>query len=116
MLMAKLSLFILYMRLFEQDKRTRILTWVGIVSCTMYYIFELVFALVLCSPWPGENHIAPYLSGRCTLMRVYGNGISLLNVVSDIYLVFIPIPVVRRLHMSRGKKIRVCSVFMLGIL
>lgn len=114
--MAKLSLFILYLRLFDQDKRTRILTWIGIVSCTAYYIFELVFTLVLCSPWPGENHTAPYVSGRCTLARVYGNGITLLNVISDIYLVVIPIPVVRHLQMSREKKIRVCSVFMLGIL
>ena len=116
MLMAKLSLFILYLRLFEQDKKTRILAWIGIVFCTMYYIFELVYALVRCSPWPGENHTAPYVSGRCTLMRIYGNGISLLNVISDIYLVVIPIPVVKRLHMSWKKKTRVWSVFMLGIL
>lgn len=48
--------------------------------------------------------------------KTYGYVTSAFNVVSDFYLVVIPIPVVIHLDMSMEKKIRVCSIFMLGIL
>lgn len=114
--MAKLSLFILYLRLFAMSRNTKILSWIGIVVCSIFYTFGLIFPLATCSPWPGESRIVAFASDRCAMEKQYGYVTTAFNVFSDFYLVVIPIPVVRSLNMSRDKKIRVCSIFALGIL
>ncbi|KAF7512410.1 hypothetical protein GJ744_001345 [Endocarpon pusillum] len=48
--------------------------------------------------------------------KTYGYVTTAFNVLSDFYLVILPIPVVLSLHMSAQKKIRVISIFMLGFL
>jgi hypothetical protein len=114
--MAKLSIFILYLRLFGSDTRTRILAWVGIAFCIIFYAFGTIFALAICVPRIGESLLASSLSKKCGLSMVTIYLTSAVNVLSDIYLVVVPIPVVVNLRISMEKKIRICSLFMLGIL
>ncbi len=114
--MAKLSLFILYLRLFGQSKRTKIFTWIGIVICTLYYTVATIYLMTVCSPWHGETRVVAWASSRCARSENLLYVTSAFNVISDFYLVVIPIPVVMHLHMSTEKKIRVCSIFMLGFL
>ena len=116
MLLAKLSLFLLYLRLFRLSQGTRIATWIGIVSCTIYYLFGGVFTLTMCSPWPGETYYVPALGKRCRLVEGYAYSTICFNALSDIYLVIIPLPVILELQFSTKKKIRICCIFMLGIL
>jgi hypothetical protein len=115
-LMAKLSLFILYLRLFGQSNGTRILAWTGIVACTIFYTFGMIFPLATCGPRSGESRLVAFASDRCAMEKTYGYVTTAFNVFSDFYLVLIPIPVVKNLNMSTDKKLRVCSVFMLGFL
>lgn len=56
--MAKLSLFILYLHLFGSNKRTRILAWIGIVSCIIVYTFVPVF--ILDRLYPSIRRDSPY--------------------------------------------------------
>jgi hypothetical protein len=115
-LMAKLSLFILYLRLFERSRLTKILSWAGIVVCSIFYTFGMIFPLVSCGPWPGETRLVGMASERCLRVITFGYIVTAFNILSDIYLVAIPIPVVIHLNMSRARKFRVCFIFMLGIL
>lgn len=114
--MAKLSLFILYLRLFGASRSTKILAWVGIVCCSIFYTFGMIFPLATCGPRRGETRLVAFLSERCEMEKTYGYVTTAFNVISDFYLVIIPIPVVVGLNMSAEKKLRVCSVFMLGFL
>jgi hypothetical protein len=114
--MAKLSLFILYLRLFAVSKSTKILAWIGIVTCSSFHTFGMVFPLATCSPRSGESHLVAFVSERCAIGKTHGYVTAVVNVLSDFYLVIIPIPVVKDLNLSKGKRIRICSVFMLGIL
>jgi hypothetical protein len=56
-----------------------------------------------------------FSTDRCEMEKFNNYMFPVFNVVSDFYVVTIPIPVVIRFHMSKGKKIRVCSVFTLGL-
>jgi hypothetical protein len=114
--MANLLLFILYLRLFGQSNSTRMLVWVGILSCTIFYTLIFVFVLATCSPRQGETPIVADASERCAKLSSQWHSLAAFNLLSDVYLVIIPIPVVMKLQMSTDKKIRVCSVFMTGIL
>ncbi|ERF69952.1 hypothetical protein EPUS_05496 [Endocarpon pusillum Z07020] len=115
-LMAKLSILILYLRLFERNKGTKILTWIGILACSIFYTFGMLFALISCSPWPGETRLVGLASERCVRVIIYGYVTTAFNVLSDFYLVIIPIPAIIKLNMTTEKKIRVSAIFMLGIL
>lgn len=76
----------------------------------------MIFPLVSCGPWPGETRLVGLASTRCVRVITFGYVTTAFNILSDLYLVIIPIPVVIHLNMSKAKKIRVCSMFMLGIL
>jgi hypothetical protein len=56
------------------------------------------------------------MSKKCAPSMVTNYMTSAVSVTSDIYLVVIPIPVVMSLHIPMEKKIRICSLFMLGVL
>jgi hypothetical protein len=114
--MAKLSIFVLYLRLFGSNRRTRIFALVGIVLCIIFYTLGTVFAFATCVPRSGESLLMASMSERCHMSMATVFLTSAVNVVSDIYLVLVPIPLVMNLQMPREKKIRICSVFMLGIL
>ena len=115
-LFAKLSLFILYLRLFSLSRSTRVMSWIGIVACLIFYLFGGIFSLVICSPWHNETRFEALASKRCAMVFRYGYATIAFNAISDFYIMFIPIPVVRKLNMSTTKKIQVLSIFSLGFL
>ena len=113
---AKLSLFLLYLRLFLPNQWTRILIYFGILATLLLYTATTVAFGVLCIPRPGESWVESGFSPRCrsSFVLTYIQGIF--NVVSDLYLLILPIPVVWQLQMPSKKKIGVCAIFMTGIL
>lgn len=84
--------------------------------CAVFYTFGSVFVLIICSPWGGETRLVATVTERCAMIETCGYLVTSFNILSDIYLVVIPIPVVMKLQMSTERKLRVCSIFMLGIL
>jgi hypothetical protein len=113
---AKASLFLLYLRLFSPDRWTRNLIYFGLVTTFVMYLATTVAFGVLCLPRPGESWLEALLSPRCTksLSMTYVQGIF--NVVSDFYVLIIPIPVTLKLQLPLQKKIGVCAIFMTGLL
>jgi hypothetical protein len=75
-----------------------------------------VFVLSMCSPRQEETFIIADASERCLMLSSQWYSLAAFNVLSDVYLVIIPIPVVMKLQLSTEKKIRVCAIFMTGIL
>ena len=113
---AKLSLFLLYLRLFEPDWWTKSLIYFGIISILAFYTATTVTFGVLCIPRSGETWAESSFSTRCgkSIVMTYIQGIF--NVVSDFYLFVLPIPVVWQLQMPLRKKIGVSAIFMTGLL
>ena len=115
-LMAKLSLLLLYLRLFSGHRKTRYLVWVGMVCCCLMYTVASIFQVVLCSPWPGETRTQGLASSRCARTKVSSIMTTAFNAMFDFHLPVIPISVVWHLQTPRKKRIAVCSVFMFGFL
>lgn len=116
----KLSLFLLYLRLFKPNKFTRWLVYGGIITFGLFYSATIVGNSVIAMPTPGQPN-----DNLAWLLRAIqaGDKLSIISIVqsvfsilSDIYLLVIPIQMIFQLHLSLGRKIGVSSVFMIGSL
>ena len=117
---VKLSLFLLYLRLFKPNRYTRWLVYGGIITCGLFYPASIIGNCVIVMPTPGQPN-----DEMTWVLRASKSGHSLLllsiiqsvfNALSDIYLLLVPVQMIFQLHFSLGRKIGVSSVFMMGIL
>ena len=116
MLFAKLSLFLLYYRLFASDYWTKIAIYLGIITVCLFYIACCITLLILCLPKPGESWISPRFQVRCAPAFKLGNAHGWFGLLSDLYIFFLPLPVLWGLHMALRKKLGVVAVFLTGLM
>jgi hypothetical protein len=82
----------------------------------LFYTACLLMETISCTPRSGETWIVAQNSRRCGRDLNLGYVISAFNVLSDIYLLAIPIPVVWKLQLPLRRKFGVIAIFMTGFL
>lgn len=115
MLFAKLALFLLYYNLFASDYWTRIAIYLGMIAVCLFYIACSIAFFILCLPRPGESWISPSFDARCTPIVKVASAHAWFGLLSDLYIFFLPLPVLWGLHMPLRKKLRVAAVFLTGL-
>ena len=114
---AKLSLFLLYYRLFARHQWIRHLVYLGIAAAAAMYIAGMIVYGYLCLPRHGQTWIQAGLSSRCHkqfIMIGYVRGPF--NVISDLYLLFLPLPAVWELHLPLRRRLGISAIFLTGSL
>lgn len=114
---AKLSLFLLYYRLFARHRWMRNLVYLGIASVGVMYMASMIVYGYLCLPRRGQSWIEAGFSSRCHkqfIMIGYVRGPF--NLLSDLYLLLLPLPAIWQLHMPLRKKIGIAGIFFTGSL
>ena len=113
-LSVKMSILLLYHRLFSVDRTIRYLIWVGIVLQVIGYGAFTGCAIgleVICSDAKkAETNTFCVNNYKVTYTQ------SLFSVVTDFYVLLLPMGVVSRLQLSFRRKIGVILVFMTGLL
>jgi hypothetical protein len=116
--LVKCSVLMLYYHVF------RVLTWMRIISIismvvviTWHVSLAIAFA-VMCSPSTGDGQLdflAAFVSDSCTKTRILvvlqGAG----NVVTDIFLVILPLPAVWTLRLPLSRKLAISAMFSVGL-
>ena len=120
-LVIKLSLFLLYLRVFHPYKWMVYCVWVGIVLNIGFYTTYAIYVGVLCSPAPGKNWndllVAQFIGeNRCASTIQFALIQSGVSIASDFYLLLLPIPAVWQLGLQPRKFIGVVSIFATGLL
>ncbi|KAL4955941.1 hypothetical protein BDW69DRAFT_182117 [Aspergillus filifer] len=109
---AKLSLLLLYRRLFPYS-RLRFFIWGGIIVVGalygMFIIMSFVSPAVCVSFHAG---VTPFCSFVHTVVNLWQSSV---NVVTDFYLVILPIPRVLRLQVSTRRKVGLVITFASGL-
>ena len=100
MLSLKLSLLLLYLRIFSPDKVTRYLIYFGIGFVFVAYTI-LTFLNIF-------SDVQAVIDANKTL--------GVVNICSDFYILCVPIAAISKLQLSLKKKLGVMLVFMTGIL
>ena len=116
MLFAKLALFLLYYRLFASGYWTKIAIYLGIIAVCLFYIACSIAFLILCLPRPGESWISPRFGARTALIIKVSFAQGWFNLLSDLYILLLPLPVLWKLHMPLRKKLGVAAVFLTGLM
>ena len=111
-LMVKLTFFWSYKRLFQPSKAMRWACYFGVFICTGLYVAEIFHDIFICSPV--EKIFNPKLPGHCSLGGVGGSITSIFNVITDLYILILPLPIVWSLQLKLPQKLRLMALFGLG--
>ena len=110
--LPKLSILALYLRIFT-DKRYRISTWVlaAIISGTAVAVS--LTAIFQCSPvlYAWDKSIP---GGSCINVAAFYVYCSVPNVITDIAVLLLPLPMIFKLHANQSQKVGLSIVFLLG--
>ncbi|KAH8788391.1 hypothetical protein F5883DRAFT_531921 [Diaporthe sp. PMI_573] len=112
-LSIKLTFFFYYRRIFSPRTKKRFLIDAGIIFSTLFSIGLFFGGIFNCNPigkiWN------PRLPGRCLTVGPLAFLTGALNVVTDIYILILPIPFLWSLNMQYSRKIRIYAIFAIGI-
>ncbi|KAL9054066.1 MAG: hypothetical protein Q9162_004395 [Coniocarpon cinnabarinum] len=111
--LPKLSLCVLYLRIFSIDLWSRRITQGTIVFLILNAIAWLVPTIRVCYPisvfWDLKR------SHDCCLnYNLFGTWISFPNIVTDLVMLLLPMPVLYRMHMATPKKLGLLVTFLAG--
>lgn len=112
--LVKISILLFYNRIFPQRK-LRIAVWVTIGVCAGYAIAFLLVSVFQCKPlslawtrWDGQHE------GTCNNINAQVWAAASINVLLDMVMVVLPLPVIWRLEINRRKKALVMLMFSIG--
>lgn len=92
----------------------RRLIYAGVAFVLAAYSALLITSILGCLPV--ERHWNREVPGQCLPSGTTAYASGVLNVVSDIFVVFLPLPALWRLNMKLSKRIKIMTVFGLGIM
>lgn len=117
MFFIKVSVLLLYLRVFSPDRRMRLFIYIGIGYLLITTSVSTVLFGALCAPRNGESFLLRYTSAQrvnniTNLSRA--NGVC--SFIADTYLFVLPLPIIWKLNMSTKRKYASFGVFMTGFL
>ncbi|KAF6240495.1 hypothetical protein HO173_001163 [Letharia columbiana] len=108
----KFSILLLYLRIFGVDKNFRYSTWV-----VMFFVFGYLFSNTLTQVFgctPIDKNWKPKTPGHCILMTKADFAYGSMNLISDLFIFVLPLPMVWRLQLSWKGKLGVTLILMGG--
>ncbi|KAG9237454.1 hypothetical protein BJ875DRAFT_152680 [Amylocarpus encephaloides] len=109
----KLACLFFYRTIFKTSRKTILFVNGGIVGVAAIYTVMLCLQVFQCKPIPRTWD--KRLDGTCRSGKITAYSSGVVNAVTDIYVLTVPIPAVWALPLRKWKKIRVISVFCLGL-
>ena len=107
----KLSVLLLYRRVFPNPRFRAILWLVGIfILC---YSITLFFGVIFqCNPIKGAWDLT--LGAKCINLSLVILTMSCLNALTDFITLLLPLPLLWKLHLPRQRKVQLMGIFLLG--
>ncbi|KAI1419682.1 hypothetical protein F5Y12DRAFT_793006 [Xylaria sp. FL1777] len=108
----KTTILLLYLRLFRIHRWFRITTYVLIAYIWLWGISEVIVAISQCTPiayqWDKSLH------GHCIDQLAYYRWVSVPNVIHDVVMLILPLPIIWTLQMDVRQKLALSGVFLIG--
>ncbi|KAI1112149.1 hypothetical protein F5Y14DRAFT_278706 [Nemania sp. NC0429] len=123
-LFVRTALLALYLRVFAPNKTARIMIWAGIVTIVVFYTISIILNIRFCvpismtTPVPDKDAWAEKLKASNCSQPVYNlnASVGLFGVLSDLYILIIPVSMVYNLRIPRNRKIGIVTIFLTGLL
>lgn len=109
---VKISILLLYLRLFSTNRRTRTAAYM-LIAFIAAYLFALETSLLFgCRPLRKLSNSE--IPGTCINRNQHMLAQASLNIISDLFVLALPIPIALRLRVSTRQKIGVLILFGVG--
>ena len=117
MFFAKISLLLLYLRIFGLKNWVRFTIYFGLLFAFCLYWGNMAILSYYCTPGPGKKWDMQELGGsREEVPKILAPVTGALNLLLDLFIFILPIPVIMGLQMNAQKKVAVLTVFLTGFL
>lgn len=119
LLLSKLSILLLILRLFSPKKinrRTRYMVFLGIFVASSTALVTIIVSSAMCAPRVGESFGRPNVIARCYDQRMWVPIRGAVNLILDLYILYLPIPMIWKLKLSLKRKVGISSIFMTGLM
>ena len=111
--MIKISTLLLFDRVFPVQKFHRILWVVGLLV-SAYTLIAMIIMIFQCKPLSGAWD--PTIKSDCIDLSLVIIFMGCMNVLTDLLLLYLPLPQLWKLQMRWGTKMQVISIFSIGSL
>ena len=110
----KISILLLYFRLFQVHGAIKWIVWSSIIYVALYTIVGDLVTIFACKPlntlWDGLQY------GKCLNTSAVGIALATLQISADVIILAIPVPIVLGLQAPLKQRLAVMSIFGAGIL
>ncbi|ODM15892.1 hypothetical protein SI65_08733 [Aspergillus cristatus] len=107
-------LLCLYNKL-TQGTRRQHLVWAASAFCFLTWLVCILTHICICTPITRNWQIKPYAGDSCTIRGPLYIVIAVMNVISDIIIILIPIPILVKLQVPLHRKAILTAMFSSGI-
>ncbi|KAI9806949.1 MAG: hypothetical protein M1833_002607 [Piccolia ochrophora] len=111
-LFVKLAVLQLYLRI-SGGKTYRLCVWLIIAATIAYTIGSAVAHFATCEPF--AKNFYPMMEGTCFNKSKMALARAVLNVVNDIIILLLPVPILHKLQLPKGQKLALVAVFSTGV-
>lgn len=111
----KLSVLIFYLRVFV-NKTMRMATKGVIIFVCLWSVGNILQVFLICRPFAAIYTVALMPTAQCGDQVGSFIAIGAFNIITDVLILTLPIPTVWTLKTSKGKKIALTAVFLVGLL
>jgi hypothetical protein len=109
----KLAFLVTYRRIFAPAAVYKWAINAGIVVVTLFYVGSFFWLIFKCQPIAKSWN--PFLEGTCADEFVPGGETGIFNVISDVYILLLPIPMIWKLQTDVKRKVQLLTVFSVGL-
>ena len=118
-LFVKLTFYLLFLRIFRPKLVFRWSIYIGIAVTTVFYLIVTMILFILATPKPGESffsNFAKFVNKKRSPVLDTTFAMGYFNILSDVYILILPISAVAGLNLPKRKKFGISLIFMAGIL
>ena len=114
LLFGKISILLLLFRLFAPTRWFRYMIYLGIAWTTVITLVSILVAGALCIPRHGESFGDLPVAERCAKETTWALIAGVSDVVVDLLIIYLPIPMLWKLNMGLQRKIGIMAIFLTG--
>jgi hypothetical protein len=111
---VKMSYLWFYLRIFPQQN-FRKWVWVCMFLVGGYWLGSMLQFFLICTPFE-MNWNSTIPGGHCASYNVAFVTIGIFNMITDLIIMLLPIPFIRKIQMAIGIKIGLTAIFGIGLL
>ena len=98
----------------SQNPKYKALVWTVMITCIIGHVAATLVLIFQCSPV--QKSWYPLTPGTCLPNDATFYGLAAVTIFYDVFIFFMPIPLLLNLNVDAKKKIVLCGVFLLGLL